>query len=349
MAVETVYALFQTVSDAERAIGALIDHGLSSENVGVITRRAAEQDEAAHVRQDFTRVSDTASIANGEAEAAYISRPGSLPAASIADTLTPTSSVDTAENVDAVGKMGITTTTAEDAKAGAAVGTGVGMVAGLLAAAAAVTIPGFGLVLAGGALAAAFGATVATTAAGAVAGGVVGYLRDMGMAEHAAVRYGDRVIEGDYLIAAKIDPSDYDNIKRLLEKYNAVGIDINVNAAGEAVSQEWGNDAALQQYMADTSPTTIVSPTMPPVANTFVAADPNIIAEPIHEAPIAPTPVSRFVTETEAGVPIVPAQVLTETSGVDETNAQWLGETPAEAELRRELAEEELIARHPAV
>ncbi|BDI32318.1 hypothetical protein CCAX7_43690 [Capsulimonas corticalis] len=344
MAVETVYALFQTVSDAERAIGALIDHGLSHNDVGVITRRAAEQNETAHVREDFTRVTDPAAVANGEPEAVYVARPGALPAASLADTVTPASSVDTAENVDAVGKMGITTTTVEDAKAGAAVGTGIGMVAGLLAAAAAITIPGFGIVLAGGALAAALGATVATTAAGAVAGGVAGYLRDMGMAEHAATRYADRVAEGDYLIAARIDPSDYDNIKRLLEKYNAVGIDINVNAAGEDVRQSWGNDASLQQYIADTSPAAVPLPAR-------AMEDPNIMAEPVPMTPVVPiappAPASRFITETEAGVPVVPAQVLTETSAEDEANAHWLAETPEEAALRRGQEEDELVTRRP--
>ena len=233
MALQTIYALFQNVADAERAIGALQDHGVPSANIGVATRRPAEEDEVGRIHTGFTRLTDNQGVRLGEPEVAYVPQPGTLPPAALAGTAAPTSAVDTPLNVATVGKEGITTTTPEDAAAGAAVGGGVGLVAGLLAAAAALTIPGFGLVLGGGVLAAAFGATVATTAAGAAVGGVTGYLRDMGMSEHAASSVNDRLREGDYLLTASVDPVRYDEIKMLLQKYNAVGVDINVSAAGE--------------------------------------------------------------------------------------------------------------------
>ena len=170
-------------------------------------------------------------------------QPGTLPPAALAGTVASTSAVDTPLNVATVGKEGITTTTPEDAAAGAAIGSGVGLVAGLLAAAAALTIPGFGLVLGGGVLAAAFGATAATAAAGAAVGGVTGYLRDMGMSEHAATSVHDRLAEGDYLLTATVDPVRYDEIKMLLQKYNAVGVDINVSAAGETITDARGGDS----------------------------------------------------------------------------------------------------------
>lgn len=245
MALQTIYALFQDVSDAERAIGALKDHGVPDANIGIASRRAAEQDEAGRIRSGYTRLTEDETTS----AATYAPQTGTPPAAAIADTVTPRSAVDTAENVSAIGKMGITTTTPQDAAAGAAVGTGVGLVAGLLAAAAAVMIPGVGLVLGGGILAGALGVTAATTAAGAAVGGVTGYLRDMGMPEHAAANVSDRLREGDYLLTISVDPARYDDIKQLLLKYNAAGVDINVNAAGERVTDVWGNNPVIAEHL----------------------------------------------------------------------------------------------------
>ncbi len=182
MALQTIYALFQDVADAERAIGALQDHGVPAANIGVAARRPAEEDEAGRIRTGFTRLTDDQTVRQGEPEVAYEAQPGTLPPAAIANTAMPLTGVDTPQNVAAVGKEGITTTTPQDAAAGAAVGSGVGLVAGLLAAAAALMIPGVGLVLGGGALAAALGAAAATTAAGAAVGGVTGYLHRHGNA-----------------------------------------------------------------------------------------------------------------------------------------------------------------------
>jgi hypothetical protein len=235
MATERIYALFQDVADAERAIGALADHGISRDAIGVVARRPAEQAEAGRVRSEFTRLSDQTGLGQGEPETTYEARPGALPPASIQSTVTPTSSVDTVDNVSAVGKSGITTTTPQDAGAGAAVGTGIGLVAGLLLAAAAIAVPGAGLVLAGGAFATALAGAAGTTVAGAIAGGVTGYLRDMGMPEHAAQNIADRLHEGDYLLTVDADTSQYDDLKMLLNKYNAVGIDSGTTTIGSPV------------------------------------------------------------------------------------------------------------------
>jgi hypothetical protein len=307
MATETVYALFPSVGDAERAIGALMDHGINSSNIGVIARQPAEQDEAERVRAGFTRVTDTADAALGEPVAAYEPRPATMPPAAIGDTVVPTSSIDTPDNVETVGKEGITTTTAADAAAGAGIGTGIGLIAGLLAGAVSLVVPGVGIVLAAGAVTAALGATVAATAAGAIAGGVAGYLRDMGMNDVAADSYADRVSQGDYLIAVNVDTSDYDNVRRLLLKYNASGVDIEVNAAGENVRRAWGNDPALVEYLHQRSSRPA------PASATFGA----------------PTPVRRIVAEEPDGTPIIPAREVEEAP-----TGRWLngGETPSESE-----------------
>ena len=245
MALQTIYALFQDVSDAERAIGALRDHGVADANIGIASRRAAEQDETGRIREGYTRLTEDETTS----AATYVPQATTAPAAAIADTVTPRSAVDTAENVSVIGKTGITTTTPQDAAAGAAIGSGVGLVAGLLAAAAAITIPGVGLVIGGGILAGAFGVAAATTVAGAAVGGVTGYLRDMGMPEHAAANVSDRLREGDYLVTISVDPVRYDEIKQLLLKYNAAGVDINVNAAGERVTDVWGNNPVIAEHL----------------------------------------------------------------------------------------------------
>jgi|GEM_PF-1436704 len=273
MATQTLYALFQTVSDSERAIGALVDHGIPADHIGIIARRPAEQLESERVRNVYTRISETDVNSLDEPVATYVSRPEAIPPAALSSTITPTSTVDTPDNVETVGKQGITTTTPEDAAAGAAVGTGVGLVTGLLAAAAALMVPGVGLILGGGALAAAIGAAVATTAAGAAVGGVTGYLRDMGMPEQAAERVADRLREGDYLISVEVETTRYDEIHQLLLKYNAAGIDTEGLAAGVPIQQAWANDAALQDYAVNG----------PAYTNTVVdtADGPTIVSEPV--------------------------------------------------------------------
>ena len=106
MADQTLYALFQNVSDAERAIGALQDHGILRDRIGVVSRRPAEEEEAGRVRDGFTRLTDTEGVRLGEPEVIYEARPGVLPPAAIANTAAPTSSVDTPQNVEDVGKEG---------------------------------------------------------------------------------------------------------------------------------------------------------------------------------------------------------------------------------------------------
>lgn len=318
MANQTLYALFQTVSDAERAIGALTDHGVPAANIGVVARRPAEELESDRVRGVYTRDTDTGSVLQGEPIASYTQDQGTMPAAALASTLTASSTADTEENVNTVGKEGITTTTPQDAAAGAAVGTGVGLVGGLLAAAAALVVPGVGLVMAGGALAAAIGAAVATTAAGAAVGGVAGYLRDMGMPEHAVQNVADRVQEGDYLISVTVDSTQYDDIERLLLKYNATGVDQNITAAGEPIRQAWKNDEALQEYV-ETPPATVtgvpISPAGRPTTLTTTDGPEGMVMVPTENRPQTLTTIpevahttaakSDYVTEALDGTTIV--------------------------------------------
>jgi hypothetical protein len=271
MATETIYALFQSVSDAERAIGALEDHGIPSGQIGVITRQPAQEVDSETVSTSYHRVTDDRGTSIGQPMAQYAPTFGSTVPGIVPGTSTPATPQDTADNVEEVGKHGITTTTASDAGAGAGVGAGIGLVAGLLAAAASLTIPGVGIVLAGGAVAGAIAAAAATTAAGAMVGGVAGYLNDMGMPEQAATRFEDRVLEGDYLISVMMDTSQYDEVKSLLLKYNAAGVDFDPVQAG-GTWRPWGNEgsrtyfdaAGRSQGMTDATPPRISSGPLTP-------------------------------------------------------------------------------------
>ncbi len=330
MADQRIYALFQDVLDAERAIGALEDHGIKRDQIGVLARRPAEQNESGRVRADYGRLSDAESVTEGEPIATYQAQPGALPPAGIVGTVQPTSDVDTSLNVETVGKHGLTTTTPQDAAAGAAVGSGVGLVAGILGAAAMLMIPGVGPILAGGALATAIGAAVGTTVAGAVAGGAVGYLKDMGMPEQAAVNFADRINEGDYLITVTADTSQYDDISQLLMKYNAVGVDTSINPTGVQAAQEWRTDPAATTfapptpgvsthavpavvYDAQTAPSEDSPVTLPdtdiPITTTNTS---ELVTLPDTDIPVrtGTTPHQHLVTEALDGTPLVPAQVV---------------------------------------
>jgi len=120
-------------------------------------------------------------------------------------------------------KHGISTTTPEDAGEGAVKGTGIGLGVGILASLAALTIPGIGLVLGGGALAAALGATALTAGAGAIAGGATGYLKDQGVPHEAAERYYSTVSGGGAVLSINVPSGDVDQAtaESVLSKYGA--------------------------------------------------------------------------------------------------------------------------------
>lgn len=126
-------------------------------------------------------------------------------------------------NTATAAKHGISTTTPEDAGEGAVKGTGIGLGVGILASLAALTIPGIGLVLGGGALAAALGATALTAGAGAIAGGATGYLKDQGVPHEAAERYHSTVSGGGAVLSINVPSGDVDQAtaEAVLSKYGA--------------------------------------------------------------------------------------------------------------------------------
>ncbi len=81
-----------------------------------------------------------------------------------------------------------------------------GMVGGMLAAAVTFLIPGIGPILAGGALAAFFGGTVAGTAVG----GLLGALRGLGISEERARQYEAHFHAGRAVVVVKAGPRTAD-------------------------------------------------------------------------------------------------------------------------------------------
>ena len=140
---------------------------------------------------------------------------------------------DQEEKFEHQAESGITTTTSADAASGAAKGAGIGLAAGALAALASVFIPGIGLVVGGGALALAIGGLAGTTAAGAVAGGVTGYLKDQGLPEEAVSHYENTLVSGGAVMT--VSPTDENlaesTIEEIIGKYQGVTSRYPANAS----------------------------------------------------------------------------------------------------------------------
>lgn len=121
-------------------------------------------------------------------------------------------------------KAGVSTTTVQDAAAGAAKGVGYGLGLGALAAVASLAIPGFGLVLGGGALAAAVAGLAATAGAGAVAGGVVGYLKDQGVPADQIPAYQKAYEDGGAILSVVVEDASSSKVEDILRKYGASSV-----------------------------------------------------------------------------------------------------------------------------
>lgn len=175
----TMYASFLDASMAEKAIGALLDHGASKADISVLLEE--------HYKKDGTRIEN-----------------------------------DMVERADS----GVTTTTGPDAALGAGMGAGIGAGIGILAGLASMFIPGFGLVIGGGALATALIGAAGATAGGAIAGGVTGFLRDLGVEEQAAQEYGKAIENGGAMIAVHFPSGKLDEeaVRTIVLKYNAGNI-----------------------------------------------------------------------------------------------------------------------------
>jgi len=134
-----------------------------------------------------------------------------------------TDTVDDTNRDHTVGDSGLTTTTGGDAAAGAAKGASIGLGLGVLGGLATLLIPGVGFVTGMGALATAIGAGLGTTAAGAITGGVYGFLKDQGVDEAVAQDYQHAIEHGGAMLSVHVPSGDIDGaaVQDLLNKYGA--------------------------------------------------------------------------------------------------------------------------------
>ena len=291
----TIYATFPTEHDAEKAAGALLDHGIAKQDISFILphstlatpidaegRPIPHQTPLTHAVEAVAprqvplpgqvdlanaaavyappvphvpetpltyreiRTGDTiqpgyrydalgaaipdAPALNAVPVAAPLAPMTPPPAATIA-ALPATTSEDTLlyENRPHVIDMnreaptavsGITTTTGSDAAKGALGGAGIGVGLGILLGIAAVAVPGIGWVAGAGMLVA--GLAAATGAAGSIAGGVFGYLTDLGVPEDKARLLHTHLAAGSPVLSVNVTGrlTEFE-IEEILRKYGA--------------------------------------------------------------------------------------------------------------------------------
>ncbi len=258
-----LYASFADASLAEKAAGALLDYGVKQQDISIVAHEAHAATRETLYGTQGTVTGAAAGLGNTIAaagdrvagattgafgaegtaagyDAAANARTGAgtaqvydnPTATAVGSDLNPmdqggpdsaASHANSPEATDNAAKHGISTTTPEDAGEGAVKGTGLGLGVGILASIAALAVPGFGIVLGGGALAAALGATALTAGAGAIAGGATGYLKDQGVPADAAERYHGAVTAGGAVLSLAIPSGDVDQAtaSAVLSKYGA--------------------------------------------------------------------------------------------------------------------------------
>lgn len=218
----TIYATFSNPEEAEKAAGALLDHGVRPEDLSVVRKHADgfTPVTAPHTTASNVLLSNEAPLEPAISGSVY----GTDPADATAARAEVMERED--EDIDDVAKYGITTTTGGDAGAGAVKGTIVGAGLGAIAALAALVVPGVGIVLGVGAVASALGGVIASAGAGAAAGAIVGYLKDMGVDDQLASEYGDTIDEGGAILAVSVPSGKVEEpeITAVLNKYAATNI-----------------------------------------------------------------------------------------------------------------------------
>jgi hypothetical protein len=243
----TLYASFIEPADAERAAGALLDEGASSNDLSIITSER------------------------------YAGSVGQVAKAEVAQA-------------EKAAKQGITTTTAADAAMGAAKGMTIGSGVGIAAALAALLVPGVGIVLGTGALALAFAGAVGTAVAGGAAGGVVGYLKDQGMAEDIVSHYSDAYGSGGAILALAVPTGNLDTeqAEGILVKYGATNVSNSVAPQNTLDSQDMP-PANFVPVREDLETAQVVPPVLPMVLTT---------------APVVETVTDPLTGLTEAVIPV---------------------------------------------
>jgi hypothetical protein len=109
---------------------------------------------------------------------------------------------------------------------GAAHGAGIGLGVGALAAVATMLIPGLGMVIGAGTLATAMAALVTGAGAGALAGGLTGFLTQHGVPEEEAARFAQIHEKGGAILAVSVFREEMrETVDQILRKHGAVEVE----------------------------------------------------------------------------------------------------------------------------
>ena len=135
--------------------------------------------------------------------------------------------------------------TSSGAATGAEVGGAVGAGAGILTALGVLAIPGLGPLVAAGVLA----TTLTTTAAGAVAGGLIGSLTDYGISETDAQLYAEGIRRGGTLVTVRAADDRVAKAEAILKRYQP--IDVRARRDYYAQSGWKAYDPKAPAYSAD--------------------------------------------------------------------------------------------------
>jgi uncharacterized protein (TIGR02271 family) len=151
---------------------------------------------------------------------------------------------DFVEPAREVGDSGaaLTTTDTGNVASGATMGAVAGLAAGLLA----LMVPGIGLVLAAGPLALAAGS-------GAIAGGIYGGLRDIGVEEQHARHYEERIRGGGVLLTALAPELPQARVLEVLAEHGAEDVSFADDRASAPVAAPRETVAAPAAAMRDTA------------------------------------------------------------------------------------------------
>lgn len=229
MANQAVYGIVSNRNKAERLIQQLVDAGVNSHDISLLSSQGKEFNEfsGTHTSSDTHLPSD--SNRNWRTE----ERVTDYPAGTVAgDKLHPTHLKTPSSGTTSHQQGGLGTEKHTKAPEGAATGglTGgiIGGALGLLAGIGALAIPGMGPFIAAGPL---MGA-LSGLGAGGTLGGIIGGLIGAGIPEYEAKRYENRLKEGGVLISVLANNDTLaKKIKDILQKQGAEDVSISSEAS----------------------------------------------------------------------------------------------------------------------
>jgi uncharacterized membrane protein len=118
----------------------------------------------------------------------------------------------------------------DNAGTGAALGTFLGGLTGLLVGLGAFAIPGVGPIVAAGPIV----ATLAGAGVGAATGGILGSLTDLGISESEAHTYAEGIRRGGTLVSVKLDEAEAVRVTDIMERHNPVDLETRGDVWAEA-------------------------------------------------------------------------------------------------------------------